>query len=115
MFPCLSANETFVAETFFCFQATKNVSDYFQKHFVSATNVSPIARQGNNVDWILLSRRLDFLKWASANVCFQFLGLAGKDTLFPFVRPRNVLGNNVSATMFPRLRGPLRGQQIRRK
>ena len=33
MFPCLPASATFVADT-------KNVSDFVQKHFVSATNVS---------------------------------------------------------------------------
>ena len=33
----------------FCFRETKNVSDFFQKHFVFSTNVSPFARRGNNV------------------------------------------------------------------
>ena len=33
----------------FCFRETKNVSVFFQKHFVSSTNVSPFARRGNNV------------------------------------------------------------------
>ena len=33
----------------FCFRETKNASDFFQKHFVSSTNVSPFARRGNNV------------------------------------------------------------------
>ena len=33
MFPCLPAHATFFADT-------KNVSDFVQKHFVSATNVS---------------------------------------------------------------------------
>ena len=28
---------------------TKNVSDFVQKHFVSATNVSQFAQRGNNV------------------------------------------------------------------
>ena len=37
MFPRLSARATFVADT-------KNVSDFVQKHFVSATNVSQIAQ-----------------------------------------------------------------------
>ena len=49
MFPRLRGQETFVAETFFCFRETKNVSDFFQKHFVFSTNVSPFARRGNNV------------------------------------------------------------------
>ena len=56
----------------FCFQETKNVSDFFQKHFFSATNVSPFACQGNNGDCILWSCRLYFLKWACANACFQW-------------------------------------------
>ena len=33
----------------FCFRETKNVSDFFQKHFVFSTNVSPFARRRNNV------------------------------------------------------------------
>jgi len=36
MFPCLPARATFVADT-------KNVSDFVQKHFVSATNVFQFA------------------------------------------------------------------------
>ena len=46
----------------FCVRGTKNVSDFVQKHFVSATNVSQSVRS-----------------------------------------PRNIMGNNVSATMCPRL------------
>ena len=37
MFPRLPARVTFVADT-------KNISDFFQKHFVSATNVSQFVR-----------------------------------------------------------------------
>ena len=33
----------------FCFRETKNVFDFFQKHFFFSTNVSPFARRGNNV------------------------------------------------------------------
>ena len=40
MFPRLPARATFVADT-------KNVSDFVQKHFVSATNVSQFAQHGN--------------------------------------------------------------------
>ena len=39
MFPRLLARATFVADTNFV-SGTKNVSDFVQKHFVSATNVS---------------------------------------------------------------------------
>ena len=50
----------------FCVRDTKNVSDFVQKHIVSAT-------------------------------------------MFPSLRsPRNIMGNNVSATMCPRLPGPLK-------
>ena len=42
MFPHLPAHATFVADT--CLRDTKNVSDFVQKHFVSATNVSQFAR-----------------------------------------------------------------------
>ena len=48
MFSCLRANETF-AETFFVSEKQK-MFDFFEKHFVSATNASPFARRGNNVD-----------------------------------------------------------------
>ena len=43
MFPRLPARATFVVDTF-CVRDTKNVSDFVQKHFVSATNVSQFAR-----------------------------------------------------------------------
>ena len=39
MFPRLPARETFVTD-----RDTKNVSDFVQKHFVSATNVSQFAQ-----------------------------------------------------------------------
>ena len=42
MFPRLPARATFGA-------GTKNVSDFVQKRFVSATNVSQFAQHGNNV------------------------------------------------------------------
>ena len=40
MFPCLPAGTTFVADTNFVSGTQKNVSDFVQKDFVSATNVS---------------------------------------------------------------------------
>ena len=49
MFPrLLKKQETFV-RNIFCFRETKNVFDFFQKHFFFSTNVSPFARRGNNV------------------------------------------------------------------
>ena len=59
MFPRLRRQDKFVAETFF------NVFDFFfQKHFVSSTNVSPFARRGNDVAKISGSRGLHFINWA---------------------------------------------------
>ena len=43
MFPRLPARATFVADTNFM-SGTQNVSDFVQKHFVSATNVSQFAQ-----------------------------------------------------------------------
>ena len=43
-FPRLPARATFIADTNFCVRDTKNVSDFVQKHFVSATNVSQFAQ-----------------------------------------------------------------------
>ena len=60
MFPRL----TFVTDTQFCVRDTKNVSDFVQKHFVSAKIVSR------------------------------------------FAQLRNIMSNNVSATMCPRLPVP---------
>jgi len=44
MFPRLPARTTFVADTNFVSGTQKNVSDFVQKHFVSATNVSQFAQ-----------------------------------------------------------------------
>ena len=44
MFPRLPARATFVADTKFCVQDTKNVSDFVQKHSVSTTNVPQFAQ-----------------------------------------------------------------------
>ena len=41
----------------FCVRDTKNVSDFVQKHFVSATNVSQFAQHGNTT-FILCPARL---------------------------------------------------------
>ena len=66
-----------------CVRDAKDVSEFFQKHFASATNVSPnvswFARQGSKTFVLLPTRLLDV---------------------------ETLRGNNVSATMFPRLRGP---------
>ena len=50
MFSRLPAHATFVADT-------KNVSDFVQKHFVAATNVSQFAQHGNTT-FILCPVRL---------------------------------------------------------
>ena len=47
MFPRLPARATSVADTKFLFETKKNVSDFFQKHFVTAANVSRFALHGN--------------------------------------------------------------------
>ena len=44
MFPRLPARATFVADTNFVSGTQKNVSDFVQKHFVSAANVCQFAR-----------------------------------------------------------------------
>ena len=94
----------------FCVWDTKNVSDFVQKHFVSTTNVSqfvqPKKHHGqqcvhNNVSSFTRAFNLGIqntLK-ATAILCPQ--------QMFPSLRsPRNIMGNNVSATMCPRLPGP---------
>ena len=54
MSPFLPARATFVADK-------KNVSDFVQKHFVSATNVSQFAQHGNTT-FILCPARLRALE-----------------------------------------------------
>ena len=44
MFPRLPVRATFVVRD------TRNVSDFCQKHFVSATNVSPFAQHGHKTN-----------------------------------------------------------------
>ena len=44
MFPGLPARATFVADSNFVSGTQKNVSDFVQKHFVSAANVSQFAQ-----------------------------------------------------------------------
>ena len=78
MFPRLPARGTFVADI-------KSVSDFVQKHFVSATNVFQFAQHGNTT-FILCPARLR----AREN------------------HEQQCVRNNVSATMCPCLPGPLR-------
>ena len=40
----------------FCVRDTKNVSDFCQKHFVSATNVSPFTRHGHKTNVLCPAR-----------------------------------------------------------
>ena len=63
-----------------CVRDAKYVSEFYQKHFASATN----ARE-------------------------MFLGLRGKEAKHSFAHRGNITSNNVSATMFPHLWGPLGG------
>ena len=63
-----------------CVWDTKNVSDFVRKHFMSTTNVSPVCAA-----------------WKHNN---HFVSRA-------FARPRNIMSNNVSAAMCPRLQGSL--------
>jgi len=60
MFPRLPARATFVADTNFVSGTwdTKNVSDFVQKHFASATNVSQMFAQHGNTTFILCPARL---------------------------------------------------------
>ena len=69
----------------FCVRDTTNVSDFCQKHFVSATNVSPSARHGHKTN-----------VWCPARLPPP-----------PPPPPRNIISNNVSATLCPRLPPPL--------
>ena len=61
MFPLLSAGGTFVADT-------KNVSDFVQKHIVSATNVSQFSQHGNTT-FILCPARLRAQETLWATMC----------------------------------------------
>ena len=58
-----------------CVRDAKNVSEFFQKHF------------------------------ASANKCFLVCAARKQNKSHSFARRGNITSNNVSATMFPRLRG----------
>ena len=55
MFPRLPTRATFVADTNFV-SGTKNVSDFVQKHFVSATSVSQFAQHGNTTFFLCPAR-----------------------------------------------------------
>ena len=57
---CLLVRATFVADTKFVSE-TKNVSDFFQKHFVSATNVSQFAQHGNNHEQQCVRNNVSFI------------------------------------------------------
>ena len=58
MFPRLPVRATFVADTNFVSETQKNVSDFCQKHFVSATNVFPFARHGHKTNVLPTVARL---------------------------------------------------------
>ena len=71
MFPCLRAHATFAADA-------KNVSEFSQKHFASATNVSPFvswfARQGSKT-FVLLPTRLLAVETLRATMFPRLRGL----------------------------------------
>ena len=56
MFPCLRARNICCRRKI-CVRDAKNVSEFFQKHLTSATNVSWFARQGSKT-FVLLPTRL---------------------------------------------------------
>ena len=81
MFPRLPASAIFVADTNFVSRTQKNVSDFVQKYFVSATNVSQFAQpkkhQGqqcvrNNVSSFTRAF-MDKLFWQKTMFFFSYL------------------------------------------
>ena len=80
MFPRLSTRATFVGTHKFCVRDTKHVSDSVQKHFVRPQQMFSVC--------------------AAWKHSIHFVSRA-------FALPRNITSNNVSATMCPRLPGPL--------
>ena len=69
MFPRLPVRATLVADTKFCVRDTKSVSDFCQKHFVSATNVSPFARHGHTTNVLCPARLPTSFFFLSATMC----------------------------------------------
>ena len=69
MFSRLCAHETLL-QKHFCFQETKYVFDFFQKHFVATEIDSPfVSRKQCWIDSRV--HRLHFLNWACTNVFFS--------------------------------------------
>ena len=66
MFPRLPTRATSVADT-------KSVSEFVQKHFVAATNVSQFAQHGNTT-FILCRARLRAQETSSATMCPRLPG-----------------------------------------
>ena len=134
MFSRLPARATFVADTKFVSGTQKNVSDFAQKHFVSATNVSQFAqlekhhgqqcvlvyRALTNEDTLLPTQMfprlparatfvadINFVSGTQKMFLILFRNILCPQQMFPSLRSsRNIMGNNVSATMCPRLPGP---------
>ena len=72
------------------------------RHIVSDTNVSPFAYAGN----ICCGHK--FCVRDTKNVFDLFRNILCPQQMFPSLRsPRNIMSNNVSTTMCPRLPGPL--------
>ena len=55
---CPCAQQLIVADTNFVSETQKNVSDFCQKHFVSATNVSPFTQHGHKTNVLCPARLL---------------------------------------------------------
>ena len=71
MFPCFPARASMLRAQNLC-PRHKNVSDFFQKHFLSATNVSRFAQHGNNHEQhcVLVCHRLYWFK-KPCTMCFN--------------------------------------------
>ena len=104
MFSRLRTYETFVAETFFASEKEKNVSDFFQKYFVSVINVFPRLRTEETMLTTFVHFRVVWAAFLKLSLrkrlfsvqCFLFLQ-QGNIASRSFAHPRNILGNNVSS------------------
>ena len=72
-------------------------------HIVADTNVSPFARARN----ICCGHKFCARNTKNVSDLILFRSILCPEQTFPSLRsPRNIMGNNVSATMCPRLPGP---------
>ena len=81
---------------------TKNVSDFVQKHFVSATNVSQFAQPKKHHGQQCVRNNVS----SFTRALILFRNIFCPQQMFPsLLSSRNIMGNNVSAKMCPRLPG----------